>query len=233
MRQSGSGRFRLFASLAVLLASALFARRTHAETLTITSTPPGASIEINGLAAGTTPYTVDYPGAYFHKPHTVFTSRLDHSMNVKVSLDGYVTERVTLTEGPFEWISFNGRHHGSYFLLKSSHFTIHLDPVGHAGAATDTNGREGPLIPAPASTFRPTERNAALADASVAIGSDPPGADIYVDGDFVGQTPSTIRLAEGRHRIELKSPGKQSWSRDLNVTKESQLSLHPSLAAAP
>jgi len=222
-----------YASLALLLVCALLAPRMRAETLTITSTPPGASIEINGLAAGTTPYKTDYPGGYFHKPHTVFASRLDHSMSVKISLDGYVTEHVILTEGPFEWNSLNGRHHGNYFLLKSSHFTVHLDPVNRADASAEPYGREGPLIPASALAFRPAEKNAAVAEASVAIASDPPGADIYVDGDFAGQTPSTLRIAEGMHRIELKSPGKQPWSRGLNVTRDSQLSLHPVLAASP
>src|SRR5580704_4823206 len=103
----------------VLVAFLLLAPRTHAETLTITSSPAGATVEIDGLAAGTTPYKTDYPGGYFHKPHTVFASRLDHSMTVQISKDGYLSQRITLTEGPFEWDAVTGRRHGNYFLLKS------------------------------------------------------------------------------------------------------------------
>ena len=66
--------------LLVLPALLLLAARTHAEKLTIASTPPGATVEIDGAVVGTTPYEIAYPGGYFHKPHTVFGSRLEHAM---------------------------------------------------------------------------------------------------------------------------------------------------------
>lgn len=228
-----SRRHCLYASLA-LLACLLLASRTNAETLTITSSPAGASVEIDGLAAGTTPFKIEYPGGYFHKTHTVFGSRLDHSITVKVSKDGYLTERMTLTQGPFEWVAVNGRHHGSYFLLKSGRFDIKLDPVSIASTPVETIGREGPLRPAAAATtVLAKDSDARVPDGSVMIASDPPGAEIYVDGKFVGQTPSTIHLASGSHRVEVKSQGKQAWTRDLEVLKDSQLTLHPVLSASP
>ena len=49
-----SGRQCVCASLAVLVCLAL-ASRTNADNLTITSSPPGASVEINGKLAGDTP----------------------------------------------------------------------------------------------------------------------------------------------------------------------------------
>jgi PEGA domain len=222
------------ASLA-LLALLLPASRTYAETLTITSTPPGASVEINGSVAGATPYQTDFPGGYFHKTHTVFGSRLDHSMVVRVSMGGYLTQQVTLTEGPFEWVAVTGRHHGSYFLLKSDHFNIKLDPVSLGGSGpVETIGREGPLHPvsAGANAF---QSNSPLdaGSGSAMIASDPAGAEIYVDGHFVGQTPSTIHLSSGNHHIEVKAQGKQIWRRDLEVSKDSQLTLHPVLESSP
>jgi PEGA domain len=42
-----------------------FTYGTHAERLRITSTPPGAKVEINGVAVGTTPFEKAYPGGYF------------------------------------------------------------------------------------------------------------------------------------------------------------------------
>lgn len=38
--------------------------------LRITGTPPGAKVEINGVAVGATPFDKDYPGGYFHKTKT-------------------------------------------------------------------------------------------------------------------------------------------------------------------
>jgi hypothetical protein len=227
-----SRRHCLYASLA-LLACLVLAPRTTAETLTITSSPAGASVEIDGLAAGTTPFKIEYPGGYFHKTHTVFGSRLDHSMTVKVSKDGYLTERLTLTQGPYEWVAVNGRHHGNYFLLKSGRFDIKLDPVSYASAPVETIGRDGPMRQPTAATALAKATDAPVLDGSVMIASDPPGAEIYVDGKFVGQTPSTIRLASGSHRVEVRSQGKQAWARDLEVLKDSQLTLHPVLAASP
>ena len=63
----------------------------------------------------------------------------------------------------------------------------------------------------------------------MAISCDVDGAEIYVDGKFVGQTPSTLQLASGTHHIEVKSEGKRAWERDLEVLKDSQLTLHPVL----
>jgi hypothetical protein len=61
---------------------------------------------------------------------------------------------------------------------------------------------------------------------SVAIASEPAGTDIYIDGKFVGQTPSTVHLAAGLHHVEVRAQGKQTWERDLDVLKDSQLTLH-------
>ena len=47
------------------------------EDLQIVSTPPGATVEIDGKVVGITPYTSKkLPGGYFHKTATVFGSRL-------------------------------------------------------------------------------------------------------------------------------------------------------------
>jgi PEGA domain len=228
-----SRRHCLCASLA-LPVMLLLAARTRAETLIITSTPPGASVEINGLLAGTTPYRTEYPGGYFHKTHTVFGAHLTRSMVARISKDGYLTQQVTLTNGPFQWVAVNGRHHGNYFLLKSRRFDINLEPISYGdGGPVETIDGEGPMRPASIAALRPEDREAHAETGSVEIASDPPGAEIYVDGKFVGQTPSTIRLASGSHRIEVKSRGRQNWARDLEVLKDSHVTLDPVLEPSP
>jgi serine protease Do len=103
--------------------------RAAADTLKITSTPPGATVEIDGVIAGTTPYEKDFPGGYFHKTKTSVSSRLEHPMVARVSLAGYATKEIQLTVGPMEWIGLNGRSHGEYFLLKSDHFQADLESI--------------------------------------------------------------------------------------------------------
>lgn len=59
---------------------------------------------------------------------------------------------------------------------------------------------------------------AAPAQASLAIDSTPSGADIEIDGAFVGNTPSTVDVKPGSHQINVKKKGFQPWTRTLNVT---------------
>jgi S1-C subfamily serine protease len=103
--------------------------RAVADQLQITSNPPGATVELDGVAAGTTPFEKDFPGGYFHKTRTSMGSRLEHPMVARISLTGYATRELKLTEGPMNWISLNGRNHGEYWLFKSSHFHIDLQPI--------------------------------------------------------------------------------------------------------
>jgi serine protease Do len=233
-----------YASLA-LLASLAFTPRTNAETLTITSTPSGATVEIDGVVVGTTPCQVKYPGGYFHKTKTVLGERLEHALALRVYKDGYAAQDVQLTEGPFEWVNLKGKNYGHYWLLKTNKFAASLQPLSRpsttstnaTGIATTstTAGRDAK----PANTTAPLT-TAALApapsssgDGSIDIVSDRAGADIYVDGRFVGQTPSVIHLPSGAHRIEVRSPGIPTWERDLEVLKDSQVSLHASLNQHP
>ncbi len=63
--------------------------------------------------------------------------------------------------------------------------------------------------------------------ASVEFSSDPQGADILIDGAFVGSTPSTLRVTPGHHAIEIRTPGYRSWTRTMVVDPDS----HPSVRA--
>lgn len=56
------------------------------------------------------------------------------------------------------------------------------------------------------------------AQASLMIDSTPAGADIEVDGNFVGNTPSTVTLATGNHQVAVKKKGFADWTKVLNIT---------------
>ena len=51
--------------------------------------------------------------------------------------------------------------------------------------------------------------------AKLQIDSTPPGADIEVDGSFVGSTPSEIQVPEGDHLIVVRKPGFKNWERKI------------------
>jgi hypothetical protein len=81
---------------------------------------------------------------------------------------------------------------------------------------------ESARLAAAAQTAKPSaaghETMAAPASAKVSVASTPSGADIEVDGNFVGNTPSTIDLAVGEHSIAVKKSGYKDWERKMKVT---------------
>lgn len=57
-----------------------------------------------------------------------------------------------------------------------------------------------------------------IADAAVTVTSTPPGADINLDGSFVGNTPSTLTVPGGEHTIAVSKDGYSAWQRKIRVT---------------
>jgi S1-C subfamily serine protease len=122
-----ASRSALLLSFTLLVSlSPPFAR---ADKLKITSRPSGASVEIDGVMVGTTPYKAEVPGGYFHKTRTALGRRLQHSMIARISLPGYTTKEIQMTEGPMNWVSLKGHSHGEYWLLKLKQFHVELDPI--------------------------------------------------------------------------------------------------------
>jgi len=113
------------------------------DSLKITSEPQGATVELNGVKSGTTPFEKDFPGGYFRRTKTAFGQRLEHPMTARISLAGYATKEIALTEGPMEWIDLHGRHHGQYWVFKSPEFHAELDAVGTTFTGTVTSVAEG------------------------------------------------------------------------------------------
>jgi hypothetical protein len=225
-------RYRNLLSAVSLLALASLAPAARGESLKISSSPPGAVVEINGSVVGTTPFRTDYPGSYFHKPHTVFGERLEHSMVLRISKDGYALQQITLTDGPLDWIGVTGKKHGKYFVLRADHFELKLEPV--VIARESSVGRVGPIHPLGSAGLvdgGPGAGGDGGGSGTVVIASEPVSAEIYVDGKFVGQTPATIPLLAGAHRVVVKADGRKNWERELTVLKESQVALRAVLEA--
>jgi hypothetical protein len=69
--------------------------------------------------------------------------------------------------------------------------------------------------------FQTSPTNAAVATATAAqfdISSTPVGADIEIDGKFVGSTPSSITVGPGDHDIVVKKSGFTTWERKITAS---------------
>jgi hypothetical protein len=92
-------------------------------------------------------------------------------------------------------------------------------PAIRAAAAAAQNkaaAPQSPAAPAPAAT--PTT-------AKLSVASIPDGADIEVDGSFVGNTPSDIDVPAGEHTVTVKKSGFQTWEKKLKVSGGSNVHL--------
>jgi ATP-dependent Clp protease ATP-binding subunit ClpC len=62
--------------------------------------------------------------------------------------------------------------------------------------------------------------------------SAPPGAEIEVDGEFLGHTPSKVRLAVGERTITITKEGYKPWHRTILVLLESRQTISVDLELA-
>lgn len=73
--------------------------------------------------------------------------------------------------------------------------------------------------------------NAAAADAigTVSVKTTPDAADVYVDGQFYGNSPATLKLKPGKHTVGVKMSGYKDWSRELSTDAGSDAHLTATL----
>ncbi|UCD57367.1 MAG: PEGA domain-containing protein [Candidatus Hydrogenedentota bacterium] len=65
----------------------------------------------------------------------------------------------------------------------------------------------------------------------IMVSSTPPDADVFVDGDFVGNSPCKLRLRAGIHIIEVKKDGYSPYRREIKVLGGSELTIKAILNA--
>ena len=101
-----------------------------------------------------------------------------------------------------------------------------------AAAATPA---PSPRAPAAASSIVPSSvvPGSVLNAVKCNFSSTPSGAEITVDGKFVGSTPSEIEISAGSHAITFSMPGFAEWKRDLTVIAGSELTVNAILQKQP
>jgi PEGA domain len=157
--------------------------------------------------------------------------KLDFSIDRVRSLDGeWVPLRYTVTKK-------NGESHAvrtgvitagaavlfwpaapAFLLMKGKDITL------NKGMVFDTFTDQDHVLKVSAET-RPTASAPSTGSASIAITSDVSGADIEIDGAFVGSTPTTVTLAAGPHQVSVGNNAGR-WQRNLMVNPGSTITLN-------
>ena len=91
-----------------------------------------------------------------------------------------------------------------------------------------------PTVPSAVQTtaLEPSPTQSSVVASTVSVSSTLPGAEIFIDEDFVGNTPSTINVTAGKHIIIVKKSGFQDWVRIVNFSGGS-ITLNAELAGGP
>jgi hypothetical protein len=77
-------------------------------------------------------------------------------------------------------------------------------------------------------TTSPAPPSGVPATGTIEVHSTPEGAEVYLDGAFVGNAPATLKLAPGQHTIRVTQSGYKDWSREIAVQPGSDVHLSAS-----
>jgi hypothetical protein len=114
--------------------------------------------------------------------------------------------------------------HGKDFTIpKNTEITAYINGDMTLGSAT-SRAVASVSVPDPSRTAKVTSVAVTSAASTqeqrtiLQLTSEPdPGADIEVDGNFVGQTPSRLELVNGDHTIRLTMNGFAPWEKKLHA----------------
>jgi hypothetical protein len=92
-------------------------------------------------------------------------------------------------------------------------------PLSNTAPGVMTVSAPATSVPAPPAPANPVDQ------ATLAVTSDHPGADIEINGNFVGSTPTAVKVAPGQYTVAVRR-GTQVWQRVLQVNAGSSVTLN-------
>ena len=220
--------------------------------VSITSSPSGAYVYMDGVYKGRTPLTLDSVAAAPHNIELDLAGYYDWKTTVTVSagVTRYVNAQMSSipseTTGRIDVVSspagadvyLDGVHQGKtrssgVFTVSNVRVGTHTMKVSMAGyhdyttsvevRAATTSYVNAVLQPAPVS-----------AAGSIAVTSSPAGAEIYIDNAYKGITPLTVDgISAGTHTVMVALAGYNDWSTTVQVGAGSTASASASLSPVP
>jgi len=95
-----------------------------------------------------------------------------------------------------------------------------LGPSSPSSVTSTTPAVTTPAAPAASPAISPAQSTAPLSSVErikVECFSDPSDADILIDGEFYGNTPSILKVPVGKHQLEIQHSGYKSYALSLNL----------------
>ncbi len=112
---------------------------------------------------------------------------------------------------------------------KDNYRAILMALRGATGAKVTVAEADRQFVPTGIETEIADKEKPAAQTGKVLVTSTPDGAEVSVDGEFMGNAPATLNLPAGKHSIRVKADGYKEWSRELSVLPGGSVSLTASL----
>lgn len=90
--------------------------------------------------------------------------------------------------------------------------------------AVAAHAEQGTTKPAGTKT-KPAPSVSDCGTGTIGLQASPDGADILVDGAFVGNAPASLKLSPGKHSVQVSAPGYSEWQREVSVFGGSETHL--------
>jgi len=195
----------------------------HKDSLTATFAYDGGRID-----SGSTNFLKAYTTAYTGWTMTWESFRVDNaSLYLREEKPGTCTAEVKMSFAGFGKPMFG--QYGWYAVESNFNFekTLldELEAQSKRAASADLDTAISLLPTAPP---KPSD-SASKPEPQLTITSDPAGAEIEIDGEFIGNTPTTVMRKEGSVTVNVKKVGFQPWQRTLKLNPGDKRALHAEL----
>ncbi|OAA31400.1 hypothetical protein AT15_07850 [Kosmotoga arenicorallina S304] len=200
-------------------------------TLSVNSSPAGANVYIDGSYYGTTPLRVSLAeGVHLVNLYKSGYSPFSKQVNIRANMTSYLNVALSKTQkqkfsvgidsNPSNAkVYIDGVYRGvtplSVELTVGAH-TLELEKENYE-KYTETINVSGPV-----SKFI----NLRFLGYLLSISSDPSNAEVYISGEYVGNTPLQKRVSKGWYRIVVKKDGYQEYSKLINISNDANLKVN-------
>jgi hypothetical protein len=219
--------------------------------LYIISQPTGSNIYLDGVYRGITPMTLNNVAATTHIVQLDHAGYYDWKSTVEVPAGGTRTVDGTLNPMPVSttgWIYVSSSPGGATVTVDGVNFgqtpasgSLKLNniPVGTRTVGLSLSGYQPYSTAVSVTANTVTEVNKVLQPVSpvsttggLSISSTPPGANAFLDNNFIGITPLTLAsVTEGSHLVTLRLEGYQDYSTTIQVNSGATSTVSGALVA--
>ena len=207
--------------------------------ISISSTPSGASIYLDGTYKGTTPKTISdvSPGSHTIKLEKTGYNDITKTIDISTGRAVSVSETLILKTGS---ISVSSTPSGASVYLDGTYKgtipkTIRSVPIGSHTVRISKEGYHDETKSVRVEQDRTTSVSVHLTLQTGSIDIfGPDGASVYLDDVYKGTAPTTIsNIPVGTYKITVEKFGYTTWRQTMNVRSRSTVTVTPDMVFLP